>query len=135
MNLNEYREDLTLQTKGAPISVGDAIFYIRRIGTLEAQKFIKELKLSIYGPFCKHDDIDHNELLAHWLTEYGCTGWEGVQDESGAALSYSKDTARKVFLTKEYWLSLNAILTNAASMYENYLHEQAEEDAEALKKP
>lgn len=135
MNLNEYRESLTLHDKGAPISVGDAIFYIRRIGTPAAQRFIKELKLSLYGPFATHAEQDHNELLAHWLTEYGCTGWEGVQDESGSQLAYSKDTARKVFLNKEYWLSLNAILTNAASMYENYLHEQAEEDAEQLKKP
>lgn len=135
MNLNDYRESLTLHEKGAPISVGDAIFYIRRIGTPAAQKFIKELKLSLWGPFANHAEQDANELLAHWLTEYGCTGWEGVQDESGAPLEYSKDTARKVFLNKEYWLSINAILTNAASMYENYLHDQAEEDAEALKKP
>lgn len=135
MNLNEYRESLALQQKGAPISVGDAIFYIRRIGTPEAQKFIKELKLSLWGPFANHAEQDANELLAHWLTEYGCTGWDGAQDESGSPLPYSKDTARKVFLNKEYWLSLNAILTNAASMYENYLHEQAEEDSEQLKKP
>ena len=135
MNLNEYREDLKLHEKGAPISVGDAIFYIRRIGTPAAQKFIKELKLSLFGPFANHAEQDANELLAHWLTEYGCTGWEGVQDESGADLPYSQQSARKVFANPEYYLSLNAILTNAASMYENYLHEQAEEDAEALKKP
>ena len=135
MNLLEYKEDLKLRDKGAPISVGDATFHIRRIGTAESTKFIKELKLSIYGPFCRHDDIDHNELLAHWLTEYGCTGWDNVQDESGEDLPYSQQAARKVFTNPEYYLSLNAILTNAASTYENYLHDQAEEDAEALKKP
>lgn len=135
MNLNEYREDLKLQEKGAPISVGDAIFYIRRIGTPAAQKFIKELKLSLFGPFANHAEQDASELLAHWLTEYGCTGWDNVQGESGEDLPYSQQAARKVFTNPEYYLSLNAILTNAASMYENYLHDQAEEDAEALKKP
>lgn len=135
MNLNEYRESLQLQEKGAPISVGDAIFYIKRIGTPEAQKFIKELKLSLFGPFANQAEQDANELLAHWLTEYGCTGWDNVQDESGADLPYSQQSARKVFTNPEYYLSLNAILTNAASMYENYLHDQAEEDVEALKKP
>ena len=136
MNLNEYREDLTIHEKGAPISVGDAIFYIRRIGTPAAQKFIKELKLWLWGPFANHPEQDANELLAHWLTEYGCTGWDGVQDaDTGADLPYSQQAARKVFTNPEYYLSLNAILTNAASMYENYLHDQADEDAEALKKP
>ena len=134
MQLSEYRESIQLQEKGAPISVGDAIFYIKRIGTPAAQKFIKELKLSLWGPFANHAEQDANELLAHWLTEYGCTGWEGVQDESGVDLPYSQQAARKVFTNPEYYLSLNAILTNAASMYENYLHDQAEEDAEALKK-
>lgn len=135
MKLSDYREDLKLQQSGAPISVGDAEFYIKRIGTPESQKFIKELKLSLWGPFAKHDEQDYNELLAHWLTEYGCTGWDNVCDESGKPLPYSVDTARKVFLNKEYWLSLNVILTNAANTFENYLHDQTEEDAEALKKP
>ena len=135
MQLSEYREDLTLHEKGAPISVGDAIFYIRRIGTPESNKFLKELRLSIFGPFCRHDDMDHNELFAHWLTEYGCTGWDGVQDESGADLPYSQQAARKVFLNPEYYLSLNTILTNAAATFENYLHEQLDQDIDALKKP
>ena len=135
MNLNDYREDLTLHDKGAPISVGDAVFYVRRLGTPSAQKFMKELKLSLWGPFANHAEQDANELLAHWLTEYGCTGWDGVQDESGADLPYSQQESRKVFLNPEYWLSLNVILTNAAATFENYLHEQLEQDIDALKKP
>ena len=134
MNLNDYREDLKLQDKGAPVYVGDAIFYVKRIGTPAAQAFIKELKLSLWGPFSNHAEQDANELLAHWLVEYGVTGWDNVQDESGADLPYTQLAARKVFLNKEYWLSLNAILTNAASTFEHYLHEQAEVDAEAVKK-
>ena len=135
MNLSDYRESLKLQETGAPVYVGDAIFYVKRIGTVEAQAFIKELKLSLWGPFASHAEQDANELLAHWLTEYGVTGWKDVQDESGNDLPYSQQAARKVFLNKEYWLSLNAILTNAASTFEHYLYEQAEEDAEAVKKP
>lgn len=135
MQLSEYRESLTLHDKGAPISVGDAVFYVRRLGTPSAQKFMKELKLSLWGPFAAHAEQDANELLAHWLTEYGCTGWDNVQDESGADLPYSQQAARKVFLNPEYYLSLNAILTNAAATFENYLHEQLEQDIDALKKP
>lgn len=135
MQLSEYRESKELHDKGAPISVGDAVFYIRRLGTPKAQAFMKELKLSLWGPFANHAEQDANELLAHWLTEYGCTGWDGVQGESGEDLPYSMQAARKVFLNTEYWLSLNAILTNAATMFENYLHEQLEQDIDALKKP
>lgn len=135
MNLNEYRESLKLQETGAPVYVGDAVFYVKRIGTPAAQAFIKELKLSLFGPFQRHEECDANELLAHWLVEYGVTGWKGVQAESGEDLPYSQQAARKVFLNREYWLSLNAILTNAASTFEHFLHDQAEEDTEALKKP
>lgn len=135
MKLSDYRESLKLQESGAPVYIDEAIFYVKRLGTPEAQKFIKELKLSLWGPFANHAEQDANELLAHWLTEYGVTGWKGVQTESGEDLPYSQHAARKVFLNKEYWLSLNAILTNAANTFEHYLHQQEEVDAEAIKKP
>lgn len=135
MNLSDYRESLSLHEKGAPIAVGSATFYVRRLGTSKANKKIKELKLALWGPFSAHDEQDANELFAHLLTEWLVTGWEGVSGEDNEPLAYSQASARKVFLNPEYWLSLNTILINAANYYENFLHEQAEEDTEALKKP
>jgi hypothetical protein len=42
--------------------------------------------------------------------------------------------ARKIFTNPEYYMSLNMVLVNAAASFENYLHEEAEEDLKALKK-
>ena len=82
-----------------------------------------------------HHELSNNLLMAHLLTEYLVTNWEGVLTEQGEPLPYSQVEARKVFLNKEYWLSLNLILINAANTFENYLYEQSGEDIEALKKP
>lgn len=135
MNLADYRESLSMHEKGAPVAVGSATFYSKRLGTSKANKKIKELKLALWGPFANHDEQDANELFAHLLAEYLITGWDNVYTEEGEPLLYSKENARKIFLNPEYWLSLNTILINAANYFENFLHEQAEEDAEALKKP
>ena len=135
MKLSDYKESTTLQNQGAPVAIGDATFYVKRIGTPESGAFIKKLKAELFGPFHKYQDGDDNLLMAHLLTEYLVTNWDGVLTESGEPLPYSQAEARKVFLNKEYWLSLNLILINAANTFENYLYEQSDEDVEALKKP
>lgn len=135
MKLSNYKESTTLQNQGAPVAIGDATFYVKRIGTPDCNKFIKKLKAELFGPFHKYQDGDDNLLMAHLLTEYLVTNWDGVLTEQGELLPYSQTEARKVFLNKEYWLSLNLILINAANTFENYLYEQSDEDIEALKKP
>jgi len=134
MNLSEYRESLDLRKSGAPIPIGDATFYIRRFGTPESNELIKQLKMQLFGPLHKLQDGDDNQVFAHWLTDYGCTGWANVQDLDGNALEYSQQTARKLFTNPEYFMSLNQLLINGACFFENYLHEEAEADIEALKK-
>lgn len=116
------------------MAIGDATFYVKRIGAPECSAFIKKLKAELFGPFHKYQDGDDNLLMAHLLTEYLVTNWEGVSTEQGEPLPYSQAEARKVFLNKEYWLSLNLILINAANTFENYLYEQSDEGIEALKK-
>lgn len=135
MKLSDYKESTALHNQGAPVAIGDATFYVKRIGTPECSAFIKKVKAELFGPFHKYQDGDDNLLMAHLLTEYLVTNWECVSTEQGEPLPYSHQEARKVFLNKEYWLSLNLILINAANTFENYLYEQSDEDIEALKKP
>lgn len=135
MNLSEYREDLKKHETGAPVYIGDAVYYVRRFGTPESNKFLKELKLSLWGPFANHAEQEGNEVLGYWLAEYGVTGWENVFDVGDKPVIYSKMAALSVFANKEFWTSLNEKLINGALNFENFLHDQAEEDTEALKKP
>ena len=135
MKLSEYQESINLQKSGAPISVGDAVFYVRRLGTPECAAFAKKLRAELFGPFHKYKAEDDSLLTAHLLTEYLVTGWSGVKNEDDTELAYTEQAARSVFLNQEYWLSLNLTLLNAAGIFENYLYEQLGEDVEALKKP
>lgn len=133
MDLNDFREDLAKHDRGAPIYIRDACFYVRRWGSASAQKALRDLRLGLFGPLHQSQPGDDDRLMAEWLAEYGVAGWEGVSIADGG-LPYSKSAARKVFLNPEYFQSLNAQLYNEAAKFENYLHEQAEEDLAALKK-
>lgn len=134
MKLSEYQESLKLQKDGAPIAIGSATFYIRRSGTKESKKLVRDLQMQIFGPFHRMQEEDDLLLRAHWLVEYGCASWQGLFNEDDSELPYSQEAARKVFLNPEYHLSLNAVLWMAAHNFENYLHDQAEEDLEQIKK-
>ncbi len=133
MKLSDYQESKQLQQQGAPISVGDAVFYVRRLGTKESQESIKAIRQQLYGPFHKMSEVDNNRLYGHWLTEYGVTGWQGVEDQDGA-LEYSREAARNIFTNPEYFLSLNDVLISAALRFENYLHDEAQSDGDKLEK-
>ena len=71
MKLSEYQESLTLQKDGAPIALGSATFYIRRSGTKESKKLVRDLQMQIFGPFHRMQEEDDLLLRAHWLVEYG----------------------------------------------------------------
>ena len=133
MNLSDYQESKELQQAGAPIAVGDSVFYVRRLGTKESQEALKNIRQQLYGPFHKMADTDNNRLYGHWLTEYGVTGWTGVDDQDGA-LEYSKEAARNIFTNPDYFLSLNDLLISAALRFENYLHDEAQADGDKLEK-
>lgn len=133
MDLSLFRESLEKQRDGAPIYVGDSTFYVKRLGTPESQKIIREIRRRLFSPFHKAQDGDENLVFAEWLSEYGVTDWENVTDGDGE-IKYSKPVARNIFTNPEYYQSLNLVLINAATNFENYLHEQAEEDLEELKK-
>ena len=134
MRISDYKESKDLQTKGAPLPVDDAVFHIRRFGTPESNQLLKDLRIQLYGPLHKMQEADYDKLHAHWLADYGCTGWDGVQSESGEDLPYSEQTARAIFTNPEYMMSLNRILIEGSCHFQNYLHEEAEKDTEALKK-
>ena len=94
MNLSDYKEDLNKQEKGSPCHLKDSNFDVRRVGTTQYQKEIDTLKKQLYS---FSEKVDVNELLAHWLCEYGVTGWEGVFTPDDKKLKYSKSNARKIF--------------------------------------
>lgn len=134
--LSLLREDHDKQGTGSPCYILDMTFYVKRIGTKEARQEIKEIREKLYGIFPKPDEVDENEIFAHWLAEYGVVNWEDViNDETDEPIPFSRSFARKLFLNEEYWLSLNQALVAHAMNYENFLHEQVYKDIEELKKP
>lgn len=133
MDLALYREDPEKQAKGTPIYLGDSTFFIRRFGTPESKKALRDISNSVFGPLHKWTESDDAVLYGHWLAEYGVTGWENVSTSEGE-LIYSKSKARKIFNDKEYHLSLNAQLISDAMRFENFLYDAAEEDEKTLKK-
>lgn len=133
MDLSLFRESSEKQSGGTPVYIGDATFYLRRWGTPESQKFVRDLRKALWGPHHKSQDGDENVLIAEWLAGYGVVGWDNLREEGGE-LKYSAKVARQIFLDPEYHLSLNAELFMQAQRFENYLYEEAEDDTEALKK-
>jgi hypothetical protein len=110
-------------------------FYVARIGTKEAASQISEIKEKLYGLFPKPNDIDEHEVFANWLAYYGVKGWDDVTDgENDKPLEFTPTFARSLFLNKQYWMSLNQVLISHAANYENFLNDQAYEDAEELGK-
>jgi hypothetical protein len=132
MNLSDYKESKAKQESGSPCYIGDggSYFDVKRIHTPEYTKQIEDIKKQEYGFAPK--EIDNNLILATWLCEYGVTGWEGVID--GEEITYSKRNARKIFLNPDYFMSLNALLIQHASDYNNYLYDEVIEDIETIKK-
>lgn len=133
MNLSDFKEDADKQTKGSPCYIGEGYFNVCRIGGSEYLKQIEEIKLNLYGFSPKN--VDENEVMAHWLVEYGVTGWGGIFDgDETKPVEYNKQNARAIFLDKSYWKSLNMVLINHGSNYANYLHDEVEKDVEEVKK-
>ncbi len=133
MKLSNYKESTVKQEKGSPCYIGDggSYFNVKRIHTPEYNKQIEDIKTNLYG--FDYKDLDNNLILAHWLVEHGVTGWDGIENDD-SNLRYSQPNARKIFLNPEYFLSLNALLIQHASNYNNYLHDLTQKDIEQAKK-
>lgn len=135
MILSQFQEDLEKQEKGSPCYINrdsEAYFNIKRSGTPAFNKEVQEIKSRLYDFAAR--DIDMNLIMAHWLAESGVTGWDGVLDEDGEVLEFSRFNARKVFLNPAFFSSLNLLLLHHAADYNNYLHDELEKDVEAIKK-
>lgn len=139
MILSAFCECPDKQRDGTPVYVaspnGEICFYLRRFGTDESSKKVKELKRALFGPISKRSDEDLNVFYAHWLCEYGVASWDDlVDDESGEKVAYSMDAARSLFLDERYFLSLNTHLINESLSYESYLRDDVEEATDSIKK-
>lgn len=135
MNLIDYRESVEKQEKGSPCYIGDggSYFNVKRIHTPDYYLQIEEIKVELYGFAPNPKEVDNNKVIATWLVEHGVTGWSGVEGDEGE-LKYSKKNARKVLLNPDYFLSLNALLIQHASDYNNFLHDEIKKDIEQAKK-
>lgn len=133
MDLANFREDLAKQKDGSPIYVGDCTFYVRRWGTPESQKYLRDLRRKLFSPFHKDQEGDESLLLSEWLCGYAVTSWENVFDGQNE-VKYTKENARNIFTNPEYMNSLNAVLIRDSMNFENYLHDIADEDLSELKK-
>lgn len=131
----EYRESADLQSGGAWVHIGRYSFRVRRWGTPESMRERKKLSQRLFGPLHQYTEEDDALLLAHWLAEFGVVEWEGVEDEKGNAVPFSKDAAREVFLDESLWLSLNNLIFVECCKFENYLARLVEEGLDELKKP
>lgn len=122
---------------GAPIypmpDNSDLFFNVLRIGTFEQQKQMEEVKKAVYG-FNPPRHVDNNLLWAHWLGNYGVTGWGYLEDENGKQLKFSRETCRKIFLDESHRNFLVPTLINGASDAYAYLSDEAIEAIEELKK-
>ena len=132
MRLSNYKEDMIKQEAGSPCYVGEGFFLVRRFGTDESNKQVENIKRDLYGFAPK--DIDGDLVLAHWLCDYGVTGWDGVLDEDDEPLKYTAMNARLVFMNPAFFKSINAMLTSHASNYASYLYDEVVEDVENIKK-
>ena len=134
MNLEDFKEDLVKQDKGSPCYVNrdsDACFFVRRADGADYVKEIEEITQQLYG--FDRANVDHNLVIAWWLSEYGCTGWENLYS-AGENLEYSKVNARLTFHNPSYFLSLNPLLLQHARDYNNYLFDAANKEVEEIKK-
>ena len=121
---------MPIEEDADPETVG--YFNVRRVNTPEYQKQIEEIKLELFG--FSSPEIDHALIAAHWLAEYGVTGWGNIIDEHEKDIVFSKSTARQIFLNPSFKMSLNSILISHGANYNNYIYDEAREDAEAVKK-
>lgn len=131
MNLECFAECEEKQEKGSPCYLDDGVFYVKRIHTIEYHKQREQIKNRLYGFSSR--EFDENLITAHWLTDHGVTGWEGIY-QGDDELEFNQQNAAGVFLNPSYRISLNAMLINHAGNYANYLSDEIAEDIEAIKK-
>ena len=132
-----YREDKEKHESGSPCYIGNMTFLVKRSGIPKAKKAMTEIRERLYGLYPKQEDIDEWRVWAHWLAEHGIVSWEVMQEVDGEEkpLEFTREAARDIFLNDEYMYSLVPLLVSHSLNYENYLHDQAEEDIKEIKKP
>jgi len=131
--LEFFREDLEKHIAGTPCYIDGACFYVARLGTKESQKQIRQIKETLYGLIPNPREFNEDEIYANWLASFGVVNWSDVDFQSGN-IEFSRQDAARVFLNEEYYLSLNKVLISHALNYENYLHDEALEEEENVKK-
>lgn len=132
-----FKEDEEKIKNGAPIypmpDNADLFFNVLRVGTFEQQKQMADVQKAVYG-FNPPRQVDNNLLWAHWLGNYGVTGWGYLEDESGNELKFTRETCRKIFLDESHRNFLVPTLISGANDAYAYLHDEAFEAIEELKK-
>lgn len=137
MNLGNYREDLKAQMQGTPCEIDGAVFNVRRANTPEYNKAFVEIKRALFGVWYSESSLTDDQVLeatGHLLAEYLVTGWYGLFDENGVEVKHSQKAARDIFTDPEFYQTINLLIVNHSSRYDNYLKKKLEEDIDSAKK-
>lgn len=136
MQLSAYKLSKEKTDFGFYFNLGSAVFKLRFLRSKEAEKVLAKIRRELYGAYAGVDAKEYApEVYGHWLAEYGVAGWDGeIFGLSNEIIPYSLGQARMIFPQEEYQNSINDVLLAACANFENYLEDQAQEDAEDLKK-
>ena len=124
-----YKTDKNLSENGVEVDFGDGVkVVLRRINSEKS----KEVRRRLERPFQRMirsnslPDAKQEEITREQIAEAVIVSWEGVEDNQGNLIPYSKQNALKVF--EWYPDFLNDIIT-AITERDTFKNEDREEDA------
>ncbi len=135
--LKDFKECCNAHEQGVNIypNDGDGYFKLRRLGTPQTAREIEQIRLSKHGLFSGDDETTHMEIMAEWLSEFGVTGWGGINDpETDNEIPFSRSACRQVFSNPAY-VGLVGILITEATTIGHFLEANIREMEKELKKP
>lgn len=105
MKLAKFKQSVAKAEEGSTIDMGDGLkVTVTRIGCKSYQNMIKKLTAPHQRAIRNKtlDDSVYEEIMNKCLAETILIGWEGLQDEDGAEILYSKAKAYELLTNPEY---------------------------------
>ena len=105
MKLTKFKQNLVKAEDGATIDMGDGLkVTVARIGCKAYQDTIKKLTAPHQRAIRNKtlDDSVYEDIMNKALVETILLGWEGLEDEAGNVIPYSKDKAMELMTNPEY---------------------------------
>ena len=102
---NEYATDEKAEVEGTIMEVGEAKLTIARIGNKKYSRKLSKLYERNRKALERKDDTADalsDKIMIDVLSETVLLGWEGIDDEKGKPMPYSKDNAVKLLGLKDF---------------------------------